>query len=519
MPAQGNSPSLYHKLTSSSKAVQLPQWLLIASICLIGMLRIFIFNAAFPIFNNVDEQSHFDTIVKYARGYAPRSGANALDSESVRLIAAYSTLEYLNQPGNLPGGKIPVPIWRLPPELKPIYINFVTSIWIHFKNTESSSPPLYYFVLGIWYNLGKFLGFSGLLLLYWLRFSNVPLFGLLIVSAYVLCRAVFNTKPYLYIGVPFLLALFPQDLFYSLNSDVPSALLFVVSITILFILYQRQRGCFLYCIAGIAIGATVLIKLTNIFIAVPVLFFSFLLLQRARDKHRLGSETLHLALMLLIASLPVFLWMVWNLHAFNDLTATSEKLAILGWTRKSFSELCIHPIFTLRGAWFFISKLIGRFWCGEMLWGGQPLTWSVSDAFYVYSSILLLSVAGINAFAKRRLDGFGAVMSAINFACIIAGIIILAFLSISFNFHDDSWYPSLGKPYFTSGRLISGALVPFLCLYVEGVAIIVFRISRLIRRKINPLVVLGILCASIMICEICIKAPVFASNYNFFHGL
>jgi len=41
---------------------------IIALLCLYAGLRILIFSAAFPIFNNVDEQAHLMAIQMYARG-------------------------------------------------------------------------------------------------------------------------------------------------------------------------------------------------------------------------------------------------------------------------------------------------------------------------------------------------------------------------------------------------------------------------------------------------------------------
>jgi hypothetical protein len=39
---------------------------LILLLCAIAAVRVFIFSAAFPFFNNVDEQAHTDLVIKYA---------------------------------------------------------------------------------------------------------------------------------------------------------------------------------------------------------------------------------------------------------------------------------------------------------------------------------------------------------------------------------------------------------------------------------------------------------------------
>jgi hypothetical protein len=40
--------------------------------CLITAVRVFVYSAAFPFFNNVDEPWHFDLVVKYSHGQVPR---------------------------------------------------------------------------------------------------------------------------------------------------------------------------------------------------------------------------------------------------------------------------------------------------------------------------------------------------------------------------------------------------------------------------------------------------------------
>jgi len=59
---------------------------LILLLCAIGALRVFIFSAAFPFFNNVDEQAHVDLVMKYARGHVPRD-LGQYSSESAYYIS------------------------------------------------------------------------------------------------------------------------------------------------------------------------------------------------------------------------------------------------------------------------------------------------------------------------------------------------------------------------------------------------------------------------------------------------
>ncbi len=484
---------------------------LIGIFCLAAMVRVFLFSAAFPFFNNVDEQFHLDTIVKWAHGYIPRPASNHFDHESSRLIAAFSSPEYFHKAAEFPEGRLPAPAWRRAPEESGHYIALGTDIWLARRSNESYSPPLYYWLCGMWYNFGKFLGAGGLLLLYWLRFSNVLFYGLLVFSSYLLCRSWFPDSRNVYCGVPLLLVFFPQDLYYTLNSDVPSALFFALSLFGLNELCREKRPTYLYPLVGAVLGATFLIKLTDIFITAPLALYTGLLLFRAFHQGRWGEEAVRCALLWIAAALPPALWMGWNLHVFGDLTATGEKVAMLGWTRKPLSMLLQHPFFTVDGFSFFWAELLRTFWRGELVWGLKRLSWGVADGFYVFSSIALL-LFGIVRSVMERGERHALFTRLVCLSCFLTGAAVLVYLSIRFDF-GNCWYPSRENPFFTSGRLISGATVAFLCLYVESLAGLLSKINK----RLNPLYVIGVAGTMILVCEIVIKAPVFRSPYNFFH--
>jgi 4-amino-4-deoxy-L-arabinose transferase-like glycosyltransferase len=495
----------------TASTTRVKEWRLIGIFCLAAMARIFLFNAAFPFFNNVDEQFHFDTIIKYAHGYVPRPATNYFDHESARLIATYSTPEYFHAAGEFPGGRLPPPVWQSSPAQSGPYIASGTEYWLARRSNESYSPPLYYWLGGLWYNLGKFSGMSGLRLLYWLRFSNLLFYGLLIVFGYLLCRSMFPENRSVYLGVPLVLVFFPQDLYYTLNSDVPSALFFALSLFGLNELLRKKRPMVLYPLVGAAVGATFLIKLTDIFIAVPLALYTWLLFVRASRRGRPGGEAARLALLWIVAAIPSALWVGWNLHAFGEATATGEKVAMLGWTKKPLDMILLHPIFTPDGFSFFTSELLRTFWRGELVWGLKRLSWGVADGFYVFSSIALLLFAVVIGFMERK-NKDALFTRVVCLSCYLTGAAVLVYLSIRFDF-GNCWYPSRENPYFTSGRLLSGATVPFLCLYVESLAFLLAKISR----RLNPLYVLGVTGTLIILIEIVIKAPVFLSPYNFFH--
>jgi len=82
--------------------------LLVRLFCLLAALRIFVFTAAFPFFNNVDEQYHFDLVCRYAQGDVPQ-GLERCSAEAVALIARYGSPEYVWTLRDFPGMKTPPP--------------------------------------------------------------------------------------------------------------------------------------------------------------------------------------------------------------------------------------------------------------------------------------------------------------------------------------------------------------------------------------------------------------------------
>jgi hypothetical protein len=60
---------------------------------------------------------------------------------------------------------------------------------------------------------------------------------------------------------------------------------------------------------------------------------------------------------------------------------------------------------------------------------------------------------------------------------------------------------------------LSGVLIPFLLIYLNGLAI---AFSKL-RNYVNPLVIVAIIVFAITCSEVLLSSEVFASPYNWFH--
>jgi len=178
---------------------------------------------------------------------------------------------------------------------------------------------------------------------------------------------------------------------------------------------------------------------------------------------------------------------------------------------KSHIEQLTHPIFMPRGVWTFWSDLLASFWRGEVSWHGRSLHWRGADGFYAMSSLLVIAAAIVGLGKQTGLSAFQRQAIGSSILIFLAGVAFLALLSIQFDF-GNCINPSREHPYFTSGRLLSGALIPFAVVYVYAVSWIFRRINTAL-----PLIVVGLIAVFITTSEILISHSMFASDHNWFH--
>ena len=88
---------------------------IILLLCFLAAYHVFIYCAAFPPINNVDESAHFDLAVKYSHGHLPR-GMEPRSRETLNYVVIYGSREFLHSPETFPEGKFPPPLWTQPPE-------------------------------------------------------------------------------------------------------------------------------------------------------------------------------------------------------------------------------------------------------------------------------------------------------------------------------------------------------------------------------------------------------------------
>jgi hypothetical protein len=469
---------------------------------------VLLYSLAFPFFGNVDENMHFDLVMKYARGDIPL-GVQGVSPDTTPFLMQYSSPEFLFTGEHFDDGKIPLPAWRQPEkEARSLPQNS----WSHANNFESSQPPLYYILAGLWLRAGEAAGLGGLPLLYWIRILNVFLAISLVRLAFAVSRAVFPQDQFMRFGVPMLVALLPQDAFYSLQNDVLSPLCFGSTFLLLIRWWQQEapRSC-LGILLGLAIAATFLTKVTNRPFAIMALL---VLLWKFFTAARSGTAQVQVRPMVavfLCTAAPVAVWLGWTDYGFGDFTGAADKIHYLGWKEKSFSEMWSHPIFTADGLCTFLSDLFVSFWRGELTWHGKRLAMPSADFLYAISSLvfIIFAIAGIRGLAPKQSGRRELLFS----LCVVTiGVASLAFLSIRFDF-GQCFYPSRAYPYFTSGRLLIGILIPFALLYVFGIK---YAVRRLNSTWLPMSILAGILIFSVG-SEILVNRVVFSSEYNWFH--
>jgi Predicted membrane protein (DUF2142) len=484
---------------------------LVLLLCAIAAIRVFIFSAAFPFFNNVDEQAHLDLVMKYARGDVPRDLGH-YSFESANSIALYSSPEYFMAPEQFARNEFPPPNWTLPAEQREQAVNAISAWWRSNQNHESGEPPLYYIIAGLWLDLGRIFGIAGAWLLYWVRFLNVFVVGTLVWIGFVAAKFVFPDRQFMHLSVPVFLAVWPQTTFYSIQSDLLSPLCFGIAfIGLIKMLQAEPLRLPLTMWTGLALAGTCLAKTTNITLLLVAGIALFFKIRNLTKSERLRAVLLPLGMLIVSAAVPVAVWFAWNYHTFGDLTATRSKIDFLDWTRKPLSNWWPHPIFTLNGIKEFWPELIVSFWRGEFIWHGKRLAWQPIDTFYWVSSTLAICVAIISLF-PRTTKLAGSQRKALFLALSSFGVLVLfvALLSMAFDF-GLCVYPSREHPFFTSGRLLNGAAIPFFLLYAQMLDCAIFWNPRPRPR----IILLGIIVLVITISQSTINSRAFSSRYNF----
>jgi hypothetical protein len=481
----------------------------VAALAALAALRVALFAGAFPFFANVDEQKHVDMVLKYARGYLPEPGREAYEPQMGQLVGLYGSPEYLSGPGEI----VPPPPWRRAPGAMVGVVELSERFLAERANKEAEQPPAYYATAALGLGLGRALGLEGARLLYFVRGLGALVAAALVWVAHRLVRDAYRDEPLVRWGVPVLACVFPQDTLFYVTPDVLSPLLggavFALSLRLA---GRPESGRGAYAACGLLLAAALLTKWTNAALALVAAAASLHALAHAPWPGGRRALLGRLGWQWGLALAPVVWWCGRSLHLYGDPTASSLKVARLGWRPKPLADWLEHPLFTPAGLADFAGGLVPTFWRGELAWHRVDLALPALDAHYTATTLHFLALAAVGLrrreprrFLAEGLAGLGLATAAAT----------LAALSLAFVF-DETTNPPASRPYFVQGRLISGVLLPFLLLYARGIS---FAASRLPARAGHAAgaLLIGALALAITASELALAWPVFASRYNLYH--
>jgi hypothetical protein len=480
------------------------EWLWVIS-SLAG-LRVFFFLSGFPFYGNVDEINHIELVHQFVSDFESRTREEHLEATG-RLLVLYTSPEYSMVLEKIPKGP---PNYRIADIDKAAEFDsaLAEAKRLLSTNHEVGSPPVYYFLLACWSELGSVLGVSGLHLLYWLRLPNIAAAMALVWLGFVITHRWFPRRPQLAWGVAILLAAMPQDVFYVVNPDVLSAVLFPLALHRILI-YGEGRKATQAGIAGLIVGLLMLVKLSNVPILAPMLLVSAAVIFRPTAGSSLPRAVVATTLLWALPCMVLGSWMLWNQWTIGEWTATAERFQILGWTTKPIGEIFNHPILHPSGLGYFLSKLIMTFWQGESVWWTEWMHLPWLDFVYVSTSLVFVGATIVTVVAWRLKGRSSDEPWGTMIATVAAAVLWMAYLSTRFDF-GPCFYPSRELPYFVSGRLIFGVAIPFAILYVGGLSFLWTKLAG----KASFLPVLVGLAVVLTLGELLMTIPVFSSQYN-----
>jgi len=440
-------------------------WLL----CLLAAGHVlFFFSAAAPFFNNVDEQIHLDrrsSITGTHPLLEPVSRGGAL-RHIVRLP------EYVGIPAITPAANFPRhrgrSLWK-----KSAGPGRKNGGWRAVTNYEAAQPPLYY-TLAPCGGVGKGVRISRRPLLYWLRFLNIS--SLSRWSGWVIGGAiVFPEREFLRLGVPALLAFIPQSAFYSIQTT--SCRRWHLA---------RRSFCWCGCCARkfrasgsehspSALAATFLTKISNL----PLLAVSGWWCCQKLDvwpgQANCAPRTIAGGAGIVRGLADDYLAGVVQAHlrrfhgtrqnSISQLDAQTVRrmVAASDFHAARFMDLCVGP----HG-----NVLAGEFSGIASRW--RRRLWTRFTQFHPSVSSEWPSLPCFPFHGYDRSTAAGALVRLLEFHC---AVVFLGSCP-SFTIFTTAFYPSGAHPYFTSGRLMLGALIPFSLLYLYGLDCALSRVKN-----------------------------------------
>jgi len=509
----GNSRFLRSASVRANRETQL-----VMALASFAFIRVFAFSSTLPFFNGIDEHLHFDLVQKYARGFLPGPGDATFDAITIGFIAEYGSPEYLRGPEAYESGRVPTPeeMRAEHPLGSPAYRTLVRK-YTKLTNLEAEAPPAYYALGGAWMKLGRMLGLERAQLLYWIRWLNPLLAAAVVLLTYQFVRPRCPGDAFRRLGPCVFLAGYPSDLQYGVTPDVLSIGLGALCFFGLVRMREAPRRIVVSIATGLVIGIAFLNKYPNVIFA-GVAFVLFLMALREASRPRaLRWELLHWSLLGLAAAGPALWWLERNLRLLGSVTGAHRKVEAMGWSYNGLEQILAHPILGVRGWFEFVPTLLNTFWQGEFGWHGKSTHDGAVDAMYTTTSLVFLGAALVGWLRAGRAGRSALRPEGIALLVLGASIAVLAGLSTLFDYGREEGPLSRAFPYFASGRLIAGAVVPFAIVYCNG-------IERVWSRAPAPWAQRGpwlVLCAVLAIAlgwQLAVFHDAFWSSWNWYNA-
>jgi hypothetical protein len=486
------------------------------ALAIFAAVRVFLFAAAFPLSNNTDEKFHYLTIQMYAQGHFPGKDLPSMDPGFARKFLLYWSPEYGLSQSQMDQDGIRTPPFRLAAQDQNLLMNrgyYAEKLrtWVDRRNYEAQAAPFYYLVAACWYKVGATLGIRDWALAYWVRFLNPIVYGFLVWVSYKFVRKVYPDQTFLCLAVPALISVFPQDVFFGMNRDVLSPLICAVALILMVdAIAEESVNDRSLLLGSLLAGLAFLTEVSNV-VLYGALFGILWVWLHGSSATRLRKFGFVWLCLVFASALPA-IWMYRNHIVMGDLTGSRAKMRHFGWTVRPVAEILHHPLFSWHGLSYFFLMLIKKFWRGEYVWHNLPMRSAAADWFYIATSVLMvISFVLAYALQQKTLSGLQKWVG-LGAALLVAGFVLfLAAISIPFDFHEFD-YPSRAYPYFVSGRIISGALLPFVLIYAIGLK----EILKYFRKWVSPWSAIVTVMLGITVCEFLVRKAVFASPYNFF---
>src|SRR5258705_3524321 len=104
---------------------------IVGAMCCFALVRILIFAAAFPLFNNVDEQDHYEMVYRYAHGFVPGNELPQIDPQMARVFTLYGSPEYFASSDELiRSWQLDMPIVEILPQMKEVQYHRALDSWL-----------------------------------------------------------------------------------------------------------------------------------------------------------------------------------------------------------------------------------------------------------------------------------------------------------------------------------------------------------------------------------------------------